>query len=175
MTEGAALGQPADLRPAIAAFYDRSIREVYRYFHRAAAGDRREAEDLTQETYAVCVRAARAGVEDALTMPWLMGVARHKLIDHYRRRSRELRRLSWAEHAPDRIGTSQHDPADTEAYEALAQLSPLHRLVLVLRYVDDLSVNEVAIAIGKSVHATESLIVRARHALGQVVKEESDA
>lgn len=35
---------------AFASFYDGAVREVYRYFHRATAGDRLVAEDLTQET-----------------------------------------------------------------------------------------------------------------------------
>jgi RNA polymerase sigma-70 factor (ECF subfamily) len=41
--------------------------------------------------------------------------------------------------------------------------------VLVLRYVDDLSVAEVAREMGRSVHATESLLTRARTALRAVV------
>jgi RNA polymerase sigma-70 factor (ECF subfamily) len=47
----------------------------------------------------------------------------------------------------------------------LRELSSAHRLVLALRYVDDLSVDEIATAMGRSVHATESLLVRARRAL----------
>ena len=49
--------------------------------------------------------------------------------------------------------------------ELLRELSPPHRLVLALRYVDELSVDEIATLVGKSVHATESLLVRARRAL----------
>ncbi len=175
MTEHATNHDRADLRTDVAAFYDRSVREVYRYFHRATAGDRRLTEDLTQETFMACVRAAREGVTDATTMPWLMGVARHKLIDHYRRRTREERKLSlvWSSRPDDHTSTT-FDVTDDEALTALASLSDQHRLVLVLRYVDDLTVSEVAAAIGRSVRATESLIVRARHALEQIVKGASD-
>lgn len=176
MTEHAAHFGRADLRTDVAAFYDRSVPEVYRYFHRATAGDRRLTEDLTQETFTACVRAARDGVADAMTMPWLMGVARHKLIDHYRRRTREERKLSlvWSARTDDSATTTTFDVTDVEALTALSLLSDQHRLVLVLRYVDDLSVNEVADATGRSVRATESLIVRARHALEHIVKEASD-
>jgi CubicO group peptidase (beta-lactamase class C family) len=44
-------------------------------------------------------------------------------------------------------------------------VSPAHRLVLVLRFVDDLTVGEIARLIGRSIHATESLLVRARREL----------
>jgi RNA polymerase sigma-70 factor (ECF subfamily) len=49
---------------------------------------------------------------------------------------------------------------------ALGSLSTNHRLALILRYVDDLPVAEVAKEIGKSVRATESILTRARTALG---------
>ena len=44
--------------------------------------------------------------------------------------------------------------------------------MLALRYVDDLSVEEIATAMGRSVHATESLLVRARRALASNQAEE---
>ena len=46
---------------------------------------------------------------------------------------------------------------------------PTTALRSVLRYVDELSVPDVARELGRSVHATESLLVRARAALRDVV------
>ena len=46
--------------------------------------------------------------------------------------------------------------------------------MLAFRYVDDLSVEEIATAMGRSVHATESLLVRARRALAST-QGKSDA
>jgi RNA polymerase sigma factor (sigma-70 family) len=51
-----------------------------------------------------------------------------------------------------------------KARETLARLAPQHRAALTLRYLDDLPVRKVAQHLGRSVHATESLLVRARHA-----------
>jgi RNA polymerase sigma-70 factor (ECF subfamily) len=45
----------------------------------------------------------------------------------------------------------------------------------MLRYLDDLSVAEVAGLLGKSVRATESLLVRARTALRAAYREQCDA
>jgi len=50
------------------------------------------------------------------------------------------------------------------AFEALALLNPHQRLALTLRYVDGLSVPEVAELVGRSVHATETLLVRSKAA-----------
>jgi RNA polymerase sigma-70 factor, ECF subfamily len=168
-------GDQPDLRAELTSFYNVALHEVYRYFHRGTAGDRRVTEDLTQETFMACVDAAGRGNRNALTMPWLMTVARNKLVDHYRRTNREVRKLSL-------VWSARHDEeepepfrlSDAAALQALCRLAPLHRLVLVLRYVDDLPVHEIAIAIKRSVRATESLLVRARQALEEIVRSDSD-
>jgi len=51
------------------------------------------------------------------------------------------------------------------ATQALARLSDDQRAALVLRYVDDMSVRDVARMLGRGVRATESLLVRARESL----------
>ncbi|MBO0808437.1 MAG: RNA polymerase subunit sigma-24, partial [Actinobacteria bacterium] len=50
------------------------------------------------------------------------------------------------------------------AREVLARIAPQHRAALTLRYMDDLPVPEVARVLGRTVHATEALLVRARSA-----------
>ncbi|MCU1389467.1 MAG: sigma-70 family polymerase sigma factor [Ilumatobacteraceae bacterium] len=159
---------------AFTAFYDASARDLLRYFLRATAGDRALAEDLTQETFVAAVRAAKDGHPDAMTWPWLIGVARHKLVDHHRRAFRTERKLGRAHAATPSASTVHHVQLsdETGVVAQLRALSPTHRLVLVLRYVDDLPVQEVADLIGRSLRATESIIVRARTALGLSLTEE---
>ena len=154
---------------ACAQFYDRAFGEVYRYLCRAVLGNRALAEDLTQETFASVVAAARAGHAELESMPWVIGVARHKLIDHYRRSESEQRRMALVWAGGLGMDDKQDDDLDREdpqrVIELLRELSPSHRLVLALRYVDELTVEEIANLLGRSVHATESLLVRARRAL----------
>jgi RNA polymerase sigma-70 factor (ECF subfamily) len=157
------------------AFYEAHVRELYRYFYRATSGDARRAEDLTQETFVAAVRAFNGGQADAVTMPWLMGVARHKLVDDHRRRSREdrkVRRLAEHTSASAELNDSVFDTInDREAISLLGGLTDMHRLVLVLRYLDGLAVAEVAAAIGRSVGATESILIRARQSLHRSLEE----
>ena len=61
---------------------------------------------------------------------------------------------------------------DGPVTDALGQLPADYRVALVLRYVDELSVPDVARELGRSVHATESLLVRARAALRAVMSNE---
>lgn len=171
----AAARRETDSSDEFVVFYDKTFAEVYRYLSAAVFGDQALAEDLTQETFASVVSVVREGRAGSLTMPWLIGVARHKLIDHYRSTSREQRRLALAwsggiGHEDDRLEELEHvDPAHVVAL--LRDLSPSHRLVLVLKYLDDLSVDEIATEIDRSVHATESLLARARQALARSLRE----
>ena len=168
-------GNPPPSAQAFAAFYDATFDAVYRYLSRAVFGNRALAEDLTQETFAAVVVAVRNGSSGAHTLPWVIGVARHKLVDHYRHAAREERRLSLAWSSGIGQDDEQLDEfADVDSADLVAlmrELTPDHRLVLVLRYLDELSIEEIASEIGRSVHATESLLARARQALTRSYRE----
>jgi RNA polymerase sigma-70 factor (ECF subfamily) len=154
-----AVGPPPD--PGLLSLYDRALPEVYGYLL-ARCGQRALAEDLTAETFLAAVRAEADG-GGPTTVPWLIGTARHKLVDHWRRREREERGLRLLD------GGDTEDPWDAEldalrAAEVLDRLTPAHRAALTLRYLDDLPVPQVAALLGRTLHATEALLVRARTA-----------
>jgi RNA polymerase sigma-70 factor (ECF subfamily) len=97
--------------------------------------------------------------------PWLVGIARHKLVDHWRAQERSARR--------ERRLVGQHDPThdswdvelDTLLVRAvLKELGPHHRAALTLCYIDGLPVREVAAHLGRSRTATETLLMRAKAA-----------
>jgi RNA polymerase sigma-70 factor (ECF subfamily) len=156
--------EPGDAPRTLLTLYDEALPAVYGYFVRRC-GDRGAAEDLTSETFLAAMDAARKEVPPSITVPWLIGVARHKLADHYRRRSDRFT-VPVAD-LPEPV-----DPADDwdselnriVAESVLAKLTEQHRTVLALRYMDDCSVPECAELIGRTVHATEALLVRARRA-----------
>lgn len=155
-----------DAQRALLALYDDALPVVYGYFVRRCP-DRGTAEDLTSETFlAAAERAcaqARTGDPPPIAIPWLLGVARHKLADHYRRRRDPM---------PVADPPETVDPADDwdsaldrlVAESVLTRLSEPHRAVLILRYMDDCSVSQCAELLGRTVHATEALLVRAKRA-----------
>lgn len=145
--------------------YDRALPQVYGYLVRRC-GSPALAEDLTSETFLAAVDACRRSTAPALTVGWLVGVARHKLVDHWRRQAAEERRLEAVAHVPVDHEV-RVDPAELDerrALATLARLGPHHRSALTLRYLDGLSVPRVADELGRTVHATEALLVRARNA-----------
>jgi RNA polymerase sigma-70 factor (ECF subfamily) len=158
-----AVGPPPD--PGLLSLYDRALPEVYGYLL-GRCGHRAVAEDLTAETFLAAVRAEADG-GGPTTVPWLIGTARHKLVDHWRRREREERGLRLLD------GEHPEDPWDAEidalrAAEVLDRLTPAHRAALTLRYLDDLPVADVAALLARTVHATEALLVRARAAFRRI-------
>jgi RNA polymerase sigma-70 factor, ECF subfamily len=144
--------------------YDDALPEIYGYLHRRCR-DRTIAEDLTTEVFLAAVDSINRSVVGDVTVAWLIGIARHKLVDHWRRVEREDRRLEAV------AGTMVEppDPWDVEidvmtARDVLGDLGAHHRAALTLRYVDDLPVADVATELGRTLHATEALLVRARSA-----------
>ncbi len=144
------------------ALYERTLVDVHRYASKLCGGDRSATEELVQETYLALVRHARANPTEEIGIGWLMLTCRHRFIDHERSRQRRQHRETVV--ALQRPVESDAPP-DSGVLGALATLPVAQRTALVLRYVDDLPVDDVARVIGKSVRATESLLVRARTAL----------
>jgi len=152
--------------------YDEALPHVYGYLL-ARCRDATLAEDLTAESFLAAVHAVRKPAAPEPSIPWLIGVARHKLADHWRRVEREQRGLRLLDGEPDGV----EDPWDVavdkiRAHEVLEALGAHHRAALTLRYLDGLPVPEVARHLDRTVHATEALLVRARGAFRRIYQGE---
>jgi RNA polymerase sigma-70 factor (ECF subfamily) len=154
----------------LCALYERALPEVYGYLA-YRCGSTAVAEDLSSETFMAAVTAVQEQRVPNLTVAWLIGVARHKLIDHWRRQAREEAKLSLASD-DDAIDEWDERLDAIRAREVLAELGPHHRIALTLRYLDGLPVPEVAALVDRTVHATEALLVRARIAFRRAYGEE---
>ena len=133
-------------------------------------GDRAEAEDLTQTALAKTY-ASWSKVRDLQAAP---SYARTTLINTA---TSWFRKKSWRNERPTAtLPEAAHtsDPSDRPAVmDALAQLPPRQRAVIVLRYYDDLSVAQTAIALGISdgtvKSQTSDALDRLRRSLGDAV------
>jgi RNA polymerase sigma-70 factor (ECF subfamily) len=153
-----------DQRRALVGLYDSALADVYGYLA-SRCGSASVAEDLTSETFLAAVDAVRRGTVPDLTVAWLIGVARHKLVDHWRRRSVEERALTAVDAEPRAVEDQWDVQLDAMvAHRTLAGLAPQHRSALTLRYLDGLPVREVAACLGRTEGATEVLLVRAKAA-----------
>ena len=124
------------------------------------------AEDAAAETFADAARLFAAGRGDEVTQAWLFTVARRRVIDQWRSAERHRRRLqrvvaSTPSTPTNAINTIEFDD-DEHVRIALASLPERQRAAVVLRYVEEFSVAEVASALEVGYQAAESLLARGR-------------
>jgi RNA polymerase sigma-70 factor (ECF subfamily) len=170
---GAVLGLDAR---SFGAFYDDALPRIYGYFVHRCGGSTAVAEDLTQETFLAA--AAELAKDRRVTAPtaWIHGIARHKLLDHYRREKRAERSLvaAWDEQQleAELVVEDSHETRE-RAMAALGAVAASQRAALVLCYLDGYSVAEAARLLGKSTEAVESLLARGRQSFKRAYLEES--
>ena len=149
---------------ALLGLFDTALPQVYGYLL-PRCGNRSLAEDLAAESFLAAVVAVRKPEAAVPNIAWLIGVARHKLVDHWRRQEREERFLQLAHDSEPETDDPWDEQLDAlRARDVLATLGAHHRAALTLRYADGLPVPDVAELLGRTVHATEALLVRARRA-----------
>lgn len=150
---------------AFRAWYEYTLPRVHKYLFHRCGRDRALAEELTQETFVAAIRSSRRFSGRGDPVNWVIGIARHRLADHFRRLERQERGLiNLASRGQLEAAMPWSDP-DHEFAAALAALPAMQRAAVVLHYLDDLPVREVARLLGRSEKAVESLLSRGRDAL----------
>src|SRR3954453_2915875 len=146
------------------AFYRLNLAIVYGYVLRLCGGNVDRAQDITQEAWIALVNQVQAGRADHLDVRWLIAVARNRYIDQWRRTRKLESKLGLVWNA-----TRECDNDDSvtraQVLERLRELDDDHRVVLMLRYIDGLPVEEIATTISRTTTATYSLLARAREDL----------
>ncbi len=158
-------------------WYDDAVNRVYAYLHARSGADVELAEELTQQTFVQAVRHWQSFDGRADSVTWLCTIARHKLADHYRERERQKRRQLHliVREIPVADDDLELSVSDRDAVvNALRTLPDIERTALLLRYVDDLSVGDVAATIGRSVDATDALLRRAKQRFRSIYPEALD-
>jgi RNA polymerase sigma factor (sigma-70 family) len=110
--------------------------------------DQADAEDVVVETLLTAFERAGDLRDDAAFRPWLMRIATNHALGLRRSRARVVRL-----HLVPEVGDHDHDAASTDRVallDGVADLPVQMRAAVVLRYYADLSVDEVATALGKS-------------------------
>ncbi len=142
------------------------------YLRRRMAGVPDEVEDLVQETL-LALHLQRGTYDPALPVSaWVLAIARHKLVDLWRRRGRRDDLHDALDDVDEQALVAA--PADGEAgrdLERLLQALPqAQRLAIVLTKVEGLSVAEAAGRTGASVAAIKVQVHRGLRRLAELVK-----
>jgi RNA polymerase sigma-70 factor (ECF subfamily) len=117
--------------------------------HRAAylvVRDRQAAEDIAQEAFLAAIRALGRFDRRRPFRPWLHRIVVNRAIDHTR--ARTLRREVAGDLVAGAAVAEETPEPDGELLSVLAELSPEHRAVIVLRYLLDYTPGEIARMLG---------------------------
>jgi RNA polymerase sigma-70 factor (ECF subfamily) len=132
------------------------------------------ADDVVQETWITAVRKIRRFDPEAGSFHrWLCGIAANVIRNQLRSRRRRTARLELLNGTADRedLTVQQRDQAEQVA-RALAQLQPRHEEALRMKYLERMSVAEIATAWGETEKAVESVLSRARDAFREAYEHE---
>jgi RNA polymerase sigma factor (sigma-70 family) len=142
-------------------------------FCRHMLGSREDAEDVLQEVFVAAFNAVLADERPINVRPWLYRIARNRSLNHLRRASAigvDSMDIHFAEH-----GLSTGDQVlRREGFRQLIgdvqQLPETQRTALLLREIDALSYEQIALTMDTTVPSVKSLLVRARISLAEAAE-----
>ncbi|HUF52915.1 MAG TPA: sigma-70 family RNA polymerase sigma factor [Dehalococcoidia bacterium] len=138
---------------------------THRYL-RGLVGD--AADDVQQEVWLSVYRGIASLAAPHAFRTWLFRTTRHRALDYLRscKREEELLVDADVDSVQDVVHALDVEPAVTAlAWERLDQLSPAHREVLLLRYRDDMSYEQIALVTGCTVGTVRSRLHYAKQRL----------
>lgn len=143
---------------------------IYAYVRRRLIPRMDLVDDLVQEVFLAALESLKQFQGTSSLRSWLLGIARHKVEDHYRRLFREPDSLAAG--GPDELMLASDEPTIEESVDRadleetvrriLEQLPEMYSLSLIWRYWERRSAREIAEATGKTEKAIERILARAR-------------
>jgi RNA polymerase sigma-70 factor (ECF subfamily) len=124
--------------------YRRHVQSVFR-FAMSVTGNREEAEDLTSEAF-LALHRNLSSIDQSLLPGWLLTVVRNRARDAWRRRAVEERHREELRNVP----SATPPPPLEEWILDVADLKPIHRVCVMLRYVQGMTRAEIAAKTGLS-------------------------
>ena len=168
----AADGDPAALRWLL----DEVAPVVHGFLYARLGADASAVEDLLQETVIEAVRGAGTFRGESALSTWMCAIARRRVARHFEQERREAIRRANLRVVTETTVDEALDRAEQrdDVARALGRLPVLHRQVLVLKYLDDLSVEDIAAELGRTRVQVQSLLQRARDGLRRELGEPDD-
>ncbi len=155
--------------------------DLFRFVYNQMGGTVQDTEDVVQETFVAALRAIRRFRGESKLRTWLFSIASHKVADRQRRAMRRPREVSLQDVTLPQSSDGMMPEQVLERIEvrqavrkALMRLPPHYRTALVLKYVENMSVRGISQVMHKSEKSVESILVRARRLLAQILEGKHD-
>lgn len=123
----------------------------------------KDAEEITQEIFLNCLKHLPLFRGESSIVTWMYSIARHEIADYYRKRYAKkaisLLPLNEILHIED--VKDAHEVSE-KVRQVFYQMTQEHRELLLLKYIDQKKVRDIAQELGKSDKSVESELFRAR-------------
>jgi len=139
-------------------------------FCRQMLGSTEDAEDVLQEVFVNAYRAMLADTREINLRPWLYRIARNRCLNHLRKPTADAQESMDTVPCVDAASTHERVHNREEFRQLLADVKKLpetQRSALLLREMDAMSYEEIALAMDTTVPSIKSLLVRARISLAE--------
>jgi RNA polymerase sigma-70 factor (ECF subfamily) len=163
-------------RGAWDAVYSRHVSAVYRCVAALMPRDRHLVEEVHQQVWLAAIESIEGFDPGKGTFRgWICGIAHRQVARHYRRQHAQSAvatdEVSWlADEALLPPDVAERVEAGAQVRAAVAALPDESQAVLLAKYVEGLSVSEIADRRGKSTKAVESLLSRTRQRLRKLLR-----
>lgn len=169
---------------AFRGLFDSFFPRLYRFALARLEGDHDAAGEIVQQTFCKAIERLDTYRGEAALYTWFCQVCRNQVIDHYRATNREARTVVLLEDQPnvrailEALATSVTDQPELRAWQqdvrrlvqaTVDTLPPHYSDILEWKYVDGLSVEDIAAQLSIGAKAAESLLTRARNAFRQTI------
>ena len=157
---------------ALTQLYEENFDKIYRYIV-LKIGDRIEAEDMTQQVFLNALKSISSYKWKGMPFSaWLFRIAHNQIVDYFRKKSRRVtvpldETMSAGDNDPEQM--TERKVEIEQMAEATKKLTKAQQEVISLRFAGDLSIAEVAKAMGKSEGAIKALQHSAIVALRKVM------
>ena len=155
---------------------DRAVTELYwryipklRRFFESRIGIKKDAEEVAHDTFLSIIDALPGFDSRSSLSTWIMAIAKHELVDYYRRKKIKdilFSRFPFLESLVSQaLGPQlalEEKQLKQRIVKTLKNLSEGYQEILRLKYIDGLSVSEIAERLEVSYKAAESRLFRAR-------------
>lgn len=150
--------------------YDEFAPQIYRYIY-LKVRSRQTAEDLSSEVFLKCLNYARQGKTIDNYRAFLYQISRNVIIDFFRKDSKiSSVPIEGAKELDSAVAFDKSVIQNIEIENALKRLKQDYQDVIILYYVDDLSIKEICNILDKKESAVRVLIHRAITALKNLIE-----
>ena len=158
-------------------FYDKYLDRIYR-FVLIKVSDKQIAEDLTQEIFLKTWQHLVDKKEIKSFQAFIFRIAYNSVADHYRQNNNQELPLEYVEEKEDTVGQDQATSLDKKIdskvlLEKIKQLNPEYQEVLLLRYLEELSIEEIADILQKEKNNVSVTIHRALSKLKGLIDQKN--